>query len=74
MSEQKQTKFIIDDVEYTQDQLNETAMDAINHLTYLDRKIQQGQFALNGQRIERGAYLAILRNAVAEKQQVEAAE
>lgn len=74
MSEQKQTKFIIDDVEYTEDQLNDAAKDAINHITYLDRKIEQGQFALNGQMVERGAYLTILRQAISEETQVKAAE
>ena len=76
MTDQKQTKIVIDDVEYTEDQLNETAKDAINHIAYLDRKIEQGKFALDGQTVERSAYLAILRQAIAEKDQdqVEAAE
>jgi uncharacterized protein YciI len=75
MTEQKQTKIVIDDVEYTEDQLNDTAKDAINHIAYLDRKIDQGKFALDGQMVERSAYVAILRQAVSEEaQQVEAAE
>lgn len=74
MTEQKQTKFVIGGVEYTEDQLNETAKDAINHIAYLDRKIEQGQFALDGQTVERSAYIAILKKAVEEAQQVEAAE
>lgn len=74
MTEQKQTKIVIDDVEYTEDQLNDTAKDAINHIAYLDRKIDQGKFALDGQMVERSAYIAILRKAVSEETQVEAAE
>ena len=74
MTEQKQTKIVIDDVEYTEDQLNDTAKDAINHIAYLDRKIDQGKFALDGQMVERSAYVAILRQAVSEEAQVEAAE
>jgi len=75
MADEKQTKVVIDNVEYTEDQLNETAKNAINHIAYLERKIEQGKFALDGQMVERDAYLAILRNAVSEEaQQVEAAE
>ena len=75
MADDKQTKIVIDDVEYTEDQLNDTAKDAINHIAYLDRKIEQGKFALDGQTVERGAYLAILRQAISdEAEQVEAAE
>ena len=75
MTEQKQTKIVIDDVEYTEDQLNDTAKNAINHIAYLDRKIEQGKFALDGQTVERDAYWGILRKAISDQvEQVEAAE
>lgn len=75
MTDEKKTTIVIDDVEYTEDQLNDTAKDAVNHIANLERKISNTQFQLDELMVNKGAYVAILRNAVSEEaQQVEAAE
>jgi hypothetical protein len=46
MSEKKTASIVIDDVEYTEDQLSDEQKILINHLMDLDRKINSTQFNL----------------------------
>ena len=46
MSEKKTASIVIDDVEYTEDQLTDEQKILINHLMDLDRKINSTQFNL----------------------------
>jgi len=73
MTDEKKTKIIIDDVEYTEDQLSDRAIDAVNHISNLERKIGNTQFQLDELLVNRDAYVSILKGEV-EAQQVEAAE
>lgn len=74
MTDEKKTTIVIDEVEYTEDQLSDTAKDALNHIANLERKISNTQFQLEELIVNKGAYLAILRNEVPKEAQVEAAE
>lgn len=74
MTDEKKTTIVIDDVEYTEDQLSDRAKNAVNHIANLERKIGNTEFQLEELNVNKGAYIAILRQEVQEAQQVEAAE
>jgi len=74
MTEENKTTIVIDDVEYTEDQLSDRAKDAVNHIANLERKIGNTEFQLDELMVNKGAYIAILRQEVQEAEQVEAAE
>ena len=44
MAEKKTNTITINDVEYTEDQLNDTQKVMVNHTADLDRKIRSAQF------------------------------
>ena len=73
MTDEKKTTIVIDDVEYTEDQLSDRAKDAVNHIANLERKIGNTQFQLDELMVNKGAYISILKGEV-EEQKVEAAE
>lgn len=59
MAEEK--KVIIDDVEYTEDQLSDTAKMCINHINSLDQKIGSAQFNLVQLQMGRKGFMAELQ-------------
>ncbi len=59
MAEDK--KVIIDDVEYTEDQLSDEAKVCINHVQSLDQKISSARFNLTQLEVGRGAFMSALK-------------
>jgi hypothetical protein len=60
MVEDKKT-ITIDDVEYTEDQLSDTAKMCINHVNSLDQKIGSAEFNLDQLRVGRNAFMDMLK-------------
>ena len=60
MVEDKKT-ITIDDVEYTEDQLNDKAKMCINHINSLDQKIGSAEFNLDQLRVGRNAFIDMLK-------------
>jgi len=54
-------KVIIDDVEYTEDQLSDEAKVCINHVQSLDQKISSARFNLTQLEVGRGAFMSALK-------------
>ena len=72
MAENKKT-IIIDDVEYTDDQLNDRQKMIINHVADLERKIGSTKFNLDQLQIGRDAFIKMLKESQEEEKQEEAA-
>ena len=71
MSEKKTASIVIDDVEYTEDQLTDEQKILINHLMDLDRKINSTQFNLAQLQVGRDAFMAMLKQNLQENPVVE---
>jgi hypothetical protein len=71
MSEKKTASIVIDDVEYTEDQLSDEQKILINHLMDLDRKINSTQFNLAQLQVGRDAFMAMLKQNLQENPVVE---
>lgn len=61
MSEKKTASILIDDVEYTEDQLTDEQKILISHVADLDRKIQNTHFNLVQLQVGRGAFVSQLK-------------
>jgi hypothetical protein len=61
MSEKKTASIVIDDVEYTEDQLTDEQKILINHVADLDRKINSTRFNLDQLQVGREAFMARLK-------------
>jgi hypothetical protein len=61
MSEKKTQTIVIDDVEYTEDQLTDEQKILINHVADLDRKINSTRFNLDQLQVGREAFMARLK-------------
>ena len=53
---------MIDDIEYTEDQLNDEAKGCLNHIGSLDQKIASTQFNLTQLQVGREAFVQRLKN------------
>jgi len=62
MTEEK--KVTIDDIEYSEDQLSDTAKMCINHINSLDQKIGSAQFNLVQLQMGRQGFMAELKSAL----------
>jgi hypothetical protein len=71
MSEKKTASIVIDDVEYTEDQLTDEQKILINHLMDLDRKINSTQFSLAQLQVGRDAFMVMLKQNLQENPAVE---
>ena len=72
---EKQTRTItINDVEYTEDQLNDEQKALINHVADLDRKISSTEFNLNQLKVGREAFMDLLTKALGSVKKDVAAE
>ena len=71
MSEKKTASIVIDDVEYTEDQLTDEQKILINHLMDLDRKINSTQFNLAQLQVGRDAFMVMLKQNLQENPAVE---
>ena len=65
MVEEKKT-ITIDEVEYTEDQLNAEAKGCISHIQSLDQKIASAQFNLTQLQVGREAFIARLKSELPE--------
>ncbi len=71
---EKQTKtIVINDKEYTEDQLTNEQKMMVNHIADLDRKIGSTKFNLDQLNVGRTAFLQMLEGSLEEKQQEEEA-
>tara|TARA_R110000764_G_scaffold75702_2_gene152611 strand:+ start:1199 stop:1423 length:225 start_codon:yes stop_codon:yes gene_type:complete len=72
---EKQTKTImINDVEYTEDQLTDQQKVIINHVADLDRKMGSAQFNLDQLQVGKQAFVDMLTKSLEESEAQEAAE
>jgi len=71
---EKQTKtIVINDKEYTEDQLTNEQKMMVNHIGDLDRKIGSTKFNLDQLNVGRTAFLQMLEGSLEEEQQEEEA-
>lgn len=70
MTEEK--KVTIDDIEYTEDQLSDTAKMCINHINSLDQKIGSAQFNLTQLQGGREFFMARLKAELETEQDIAA--
>jgi len=68
MSEKKTASIVIDDVEYTEDQLTDEQKVLINHVADLDRKINSTRFNLDQLQVGREAFMARLKASLEEQE------
>lgn len=61
MTEEKKV-ITIDDVDYTEDQLSDTAKVCLNHINSLDQKIGSAQFNLDQLQVGRRAFVNMLKS------------
>jgi hypothetical protein len=64
MSEKKTASIVIDDVEYTEDQLTDQQKALINHVADLDRKIGSARFNLDQLQVGRDAFMGMLKQSL----------
>lgn len=64
MSEKKTQTIVIDDKEYTEDQLTDEQKVLINHVADLDRKINSSRFNLDQLQVGREAFMARLKHSL----------
>lgn len=69
MTEKKTNVITINDVDYTEDQLNDQQKVLINHVADLDRKMASAQFNLDQLSVGRNAFMVMLTASLAEKKQ-----
>jgi len=71
MSEKKTASIVIDDIEYTEDQLTDAQKMLINHVADLDRKIGSARFNLDQLQVGRDAFMSILTQKLKEEPKVD---
>jgi hypothetical protein len=69
MGKDKKTPVIIDDVEYEFDDMANDQKAMVNHLIDLDRKIGSAQFNLDQLNVGKQAFLTMLRESLAKKEE-----
>lgn len=62
--ETNKASIVIDDQEYTEDQLSDEQKILINHLMDLDRKINSAQFSLAQLQVGRDAFMGMLKQSL----------
>ena len=60
MAEKKTNTITINDVEYTEDQLNDTQKVMVNHVADLDRKIGSANFNIDQLSVGRSAFMNLI--------------
>ena len=65
MVEKKTTPIVIDDVEYTYEEMTQEQQILVNHVADLDRKIGSTQFNLDQLRVGKDAFITILKQSLA---------
>ena len=66
MADKQAKAIMINDKEYTEDQLNDQQKVIINHVQDLDRKIRSAQFSLDQMTVGREAFVKMLTGSLEE--------
>jgi len=66
-TENKTTPIVIDDVEYTLEDMTDQQKLMVNHLTDLERKINTTQFNLDQLSVGKKAFIDLLKDSLAEE-------
>jgi hypothetical protein len=67
MAENKKTPVVIDDIEYSFEDMTEEQKTLVNHVADLDRKIASSKFNLDQLSIGRDAFVSLLKKALEPK-------
>ena len=73
MAEKQPKTIVINDKEYTEDQLNDQQKMMVNHVADLDRKIGSTQFNLDQLNVGRSAFMNMLTESLEAESEEEAA-
>jgi hypothetical protein len=73
MAEKKTTPIVIDDVEYTYEQMTPKAQALVNHVADLDRKIGSTQFNLDQLTVGKQAFISMLKEELTKVGETEVA-
>ena len=74
MAEKKTNTITINDVDYTEDQLNDTQKVMVNHVADLDRKIGSANFNIDQLKMGRMAFMNTLTASLASESEEETKE
>ena len=69
MAEKKTTPIVIDDVEYTFEDMTDEQKLMVNHVADLDRKIQSAQFNLQQLQVGKESFVQMLKKSLEDKQE-----
>ena len=64
MGEKKTTPIVIDDKEYTLEDMTQEQQMMVNHISDLDRKLQSASFNLDQLRVGKDAFVQMLKNSL----------
>ena len=67
MAEKKTTPVVIDNVEYTLEDMTAEQQTLLNHVADLDRKIKSSQFNLDQLNVGRNAFMSALKQKLTEE-------
>lgn len=73
MGEKKTTPIVIDDVEYTYEDMTPKAQALVNHVADLDRKIGSAQFNLDQLAVGKQAFFNMLKEELTKVEETEVA-
>jgi hypothetical protein len=69
MAENKKTPVVIDEVEYSFEDMTDEQKTLVNHVADLDRKIASSRFNLDQLQIGRDAFVSLLKKALEPKEE-----
>jgi hypothetical protein len=69
MAENKKTPVVIDDIEYSFEDMTDEQKTLVNHVADLDRKIASSRFNLDQLQIGRDAFVSLLKKALEPKEE-----
>jgi hypothetical protein len=64
MGQDKKTPIVIDNVEYTLEDMTQEQQMMVNHISDLDRKLQSASFNLDQLRVGKDAFVQMLKNSL----------
>ena len=71
MAETKKTPIVIDDKEYTFEDMTEQQQVLVNHIADLDRKIGSSQFNLDQLNVGKNAFIQLLKQSLEAEEQAD---
>ena len=74
MAEKKTTPIVIDNVEYTLEDMTAEQQTLLNHVADLDRKIKSSQFNLDQLNVGRNAFMSALKQKLTEEPEADKEE